>query len=136
MERTTASNGSSSSKWTVTTSAPSTPFSLDEPLCIQVASDLHLELPTASRRLPEVYGLTFTNYLTHFNLKVLQEVYGTAEGNIPVISHSLALLGDIGYPSLRDYEAFLLHQAQRFERIFVLAGNHEFYRYCFCDYCR
>ena len=41
--------------------------------------------------------------------------------NAPV----LALLGDIGSPSEPAYEAFLLRQAQRFEQVLVLTGNHE-----------
>eukprot|EP00761_Pharyngomonas_kirbyi_P013396 gb/GECH01013425.1/.p1 GENE.gb/GECH01013425.1/~~gb/GECH01013425.1/.p1 ORF type:complete len:269 (+),score=69.16 gb/GECH01013425.1/:1-807(+) len=65
----------------------------------QMISDLHLEMG--------------------FNVKSMPE--------IPVKSPVLALLGDIGYPSKPKYEEFLLHQASRFERVYVVAGNHEYY---------
>lgn len=44
---------------------------------------------------------------------------------------NLALLGDIGNPATesgyQSYRDFLLLQASRFERVFVLCGNHEYY---------
>lgn len=39
----------------------------------------------------------------------------------------LALCGDIGNPATDAYARFLNEQAQMFEKIFVLAGNHECY---------
>jgi hypothetical protein len=39
----------------------------------------------------------------------------------------LALLGDIGIPTHPGYKRFLLHQAERFDAVLVLTGNHEFY---------
>jgi len=43
----------------------------------------------------------------------------------------LALLGDIGIVNMdnkyENYKNFLLKQANQFEKIFVLAGNHEYY---------
>lgn len=43
--------------------------------------------------------------------------------NAPV----LALLGDIGIPTHEMYREFLLYQAERFQAVLVLSGNHEFY---------
>jgi len=40
----------------------------------------------------------------------------------------LALLGDIGRPSDPVYCSFLLEQANRFQKVFVLPGNHEYYK--------
>jgi hypothetical protein len=34
---------------------------------------------------------------------------------------------DIGQPRKRDYLQFLATQAARFERVFVVTGNHEYY---------
>lgn len=39
----------------------------------------------------------------------------------------LALCGDIGNPFDSKYEAFLARHSSRFEKIFVVAGNHEYY---------
>ncbi len=35
--------------------------------------------------------------------------------------------GDIGYPNKENYRAYLLEQADRFEHVLVVAGNHEYY---------
>jgi metallophosphoesterase superfamily enzyme len=34
---------------------------------------------------------------------------------------------DIGQPRKKDYLDFLKAQAERFERVFVITGNHEYY---------
>lgn len=40
----------------------------------------------------------------------------------------LFLVGDIGIPSKDEkYEKFLLDCASKFEKVFVIAGNHEYY---------
>merc|ERR1719223_1056076 len=39
----------------------------------------------------------------------------------------LALLGDIGIPTHPIYRRFLMQQAEVFEAVLVIAGNHEFY---------
>jgi predicted phosphodiesterase len=66
---------------------------------IQVASDVHLEFFKEENTIP-----------------VIEKI-----GNV------LALVGDIGYPSKRNYERFIMEHADRFEYVFVIAGNHEFY---------
>ena len=39
------------------------------------------------------------------------------------------LLGDIGLPLINDdYTNFLKEKAESFEHIFIVLGNHEFYR--------
>eukprot|EP01088_Endostelium_zonatum_P006186 TRINITY_DN18292_c0_g1_i1.p1 TRINITY_DN18292_c0_g1~~TRINITY_DN18292_c0_g1_i1.p1 ORF type:complete len:338 (-),score=83.09 TRINITY_DN18292_c0_g1_i1:299-1312(-) len=47
---------------------------------------------------------------------------------IPVCSRVLCLLGDIGYPNSESYQEFLKQQADRFEHVIVIAGNHEYYK--------
>lgn len=41
----------------------------------------------------------------------------------------LALVGDIGIPELAAYSVFLRWCSQKWKQIFVVAGNHEYYRY-------
>ena len=69
-------------------------------LRLQIASDLHLEFYNGAAPPDDIIV-----------------------PNAPV----LALLGDIGSPLSPAYEAFLLRQAQRFEQVLVLTGNHEYY---------
>jgi len=40
----------------------------------------------------------------------------------------LALLGDIGYPGTPKYDNLLREMAGKYQKVFVLAGNHEFYK--------
>ena len=45
----------------------------------------------------------------------------------------LALLGDIGDPFTKKYADFLTAISKKFEKVFVLAGNHEFYHHIYED---
>ena len=47
--------------------------------------------------------------------------------DFPIKAPYLALLGDIGDPSTETYRNFLLKQSKRYEKVFVIAGNHENY---------
>lgn len=40
----------------------------------------------------------------------------------------LAMLGDIGLAKTESYRDFVHQQAERFEKVFVIAGNHEYYK--------
>ena len=40
----------------------------------------------------------------------------------------LALLGDIGDPSTAVYEEFLVTQTEKFQKVLVVLGNHEYYK--------
>ena len=65
-------------------------------------------------------------------LQVLSDIhleFGREGFEFPQTARTLALVGDIGDPGSKLYEAFLLQQATRFDKVFVLAGNHEFYRH-------
>jgi len=68
-------------------------------LKLQLLSDLHLEFYASLDRLP----------------------------NIPVQAPVLALLGDIGYPRDDIYKEFLLQCSQRWWKVLIIAGNHEYY---------
>ena len=66
---------------------------------IQVYSDLHLEFKGARAALPPIIP------------------------RAPVV----ALLGDIGIPSLPSYEEFIFEMSDIFKQVLVVSGNHEYY---------
>lgn len=63
------------------------------------------------------------------SLQILSDLHleMISDFNFPVKAKYLALLGDIGYPFENHYKNFIHKQSNRFEIVFVLAGNHEFY---------
>ena len=77
-----------------------TEINSNAPLRIQIASDLHIEF------FDEDEDLDFL-----------------IEPKAPI----LALLGDVGYACTRQLRKFLLSQCGRFEEVWFLAGNHEYY---------
>ncbi len=72
-------------------------------LKIQYFSDLHLEF----------YDLTKLVRMIHW---------------IKPKSNICVLAGDIGYPFQKKYEVFLIAMNKKFEHIFLILGNHEFYQ--------
>lgn len=88
-----------SNSTTTTTTASSSP-SQSPSLRIQIASDLHIEFFGEKEDL---------NFLI--------------EPKAPI----LALLGDVGYACTQQLRTFLLAQSDRFEEVWFLAGNHEYY---------
>eukprot|EP00931_Biecheleriopsis_adriatica_P101326 TRINITY_DN76490_c0_g1_i1.p1 TRINITY_DN76490_c0_g1~~TRINITY_DN76490_c0_g1_i1.p1 ORF type:complete len:407 (-),score=19.75 TRINITY_DN76490_c0_g1_i1:199-1380(-) len=82
------------------------PLRIPGPPALQIASDLHLEHYSKLSEIDQ-------------NTKFSQIIVPSA----PV----LALLGDIGIPTHPIYRRFLLRQAEEFEAVLILAGNHEFY---------
>jgi predicted MPP superfamily phosphohydrolase len=49
--------------------------------------------------------------------------------NIPKISEceNICLLGDIGYPNTKIYKEFINYCSKKWENVFLLYGNHEYY---------
>lgn len=41
---------------------------------------------------------------------------------------TLFLAGDLGYPNKPSYEEFLTNMSNKFQHVYLVAGNHEFYR--------
>lgn len=77
---------------------------IEEIFKIQIASDIHLEFLKSGDDMSEIV--------------------------IPKAPY-LALLGDIGLPLKKDnYEKFLLDMSSKFKKVFILAGNHEYYHSC------
>jgi hypothetical protein len=71
---------------------------------VQYISDIHLEM---YKDLPDS---VFDNFI------------------IPDAPY-LALCGDIGIPDLKNYEKFISWCSSRWDKVFVLAGNHEYYNF-------
>lgn len=69
---------------------------------IRIISDLHLERPWR---------------INQYNIHVKKSVQ----------TKYIALLGDIGDPKQKSYKNFLFEQADNYEKVFVIAGNHEYY---------
>lgn len=46
---------------------------------------------------------------------------------IPIRAPYCVLAGDIGYPASKQYEVFLKWISNKFEKIFLITGNHEYY---------
>ncbi len=46
---------------------------------------------------------------------------------IPIASNNIALLGDIGNPNKKNYEDFLKYTSDNYDRVFLIAGNHEYW---------
>ena len=72
--------------------------------------------------------------MTHaeLELQVLSDIHlefkrSGKDFDFPVTAPYLCLLGDIGNPSTAVYKNFLHAQAQRFDQVFVLKGNHSCY---------
>eukprot|EP00933_Yihiella_yeosuensis_P059578 TRINITY_DN6100_c0_g2_i1.p1 TRINITY_DN6100_c0_g2~~TRINITY_DN6100_c0_g2_i1.p1 ORF type:complete len:389 (+),score=59.81 TRINITY_DN6100_c0_g2_i1:70-1167(+) len=103
---------------------------------LQFCSDLHLEFPLETKRLgrhllecmakvdgQEVDDPTWSSLVEH--------VVPENENIVPPRGDYLALLGDIvDGQKIRDgtYRNFLLRQCPGYKAVFVIAGNHEFYR--------
>ena len=48
---------------------------------------------------------------------------------LPVRSKNLALIGDIGNPFKNNYADFLKYTSDNYERVFIVAGNHEYWHH-------
>jgi len=67
--------------------------------------------------------LTF-QIISDIHLEINQK---ESANNIPVTAEYLALLGDIGRPHKQNYTEFLQVMSTRYKKVFVIAGNHEYY---------
>eukprot|EP01111_Echinosteliopsis_oligospora_P015481 TRINITY_DN613_c0_g1_i1.p1 TRINITY_DN613_c0_g1~~TRINITY_DN613_c0_g1_i1.p1 ORF type:complete len:266 (-),score=58.61 TRINITY_DN613_c0_g1_i1:70-867(-) len=75
----------------------------NQPVKFQIISDIHIEFPNVMKTLSE------------------EALYHPR-------APYLALLGDIGYPHQPNYRELLLQMANLYKKVFVIAGNHEFYK--------
>jgi len=56
-----------------------------------------------------------------------QEALNTFQESIHPRSSFLILAGDIGAPFSKFYESFSAHLSEKFQHIFIISGNHEYY---------
>ncbi|EFC39525.1 predicted protein [Naegleria gruberi] len=90
------------------------PNNLENYLTIQLASDVHLEFPQVKALISNV---------AEEDGKISRETnIIEAKGEV------LGLLGDIGDPFSLEYEQFVMEQAEKFKIVFIVTGNHEYYR--------
>ena len=60
-------------------------------------------------------------------VNVISELSELSELGADNVVNYLALCGDIGCPFQDNYEAFLRRHSERFDHVFVVSGNHEYY---------
>jgi predicted phosphodiesterase len=61
-------------------------------------------------------------HLEHYKLEDIDKVIPEKEANI------LILAGDIGYPEEIQYKTYIQKVSQIWEKVFLIAGNHEYYQ--------
>jgi hypothetical protein len=67
--------------------------------------------------------MTFTlQYISDIHLEFRAQPF-----NLNPVAKNLALCGDIGYLGSQRYQSFIKDCAEKFENVFVIFGNHEFY---------
>ena len=83
-------------------------------MTFQLTSDLHLEFYSDKyNRIPKYKKPKYlSNMIKSF---------------LTISAENLILAGDIGYPNSQIYEDFLTYISQKFVRVFIINGNHEYY---------
>lgn len=64
-------------------------------------------------------------YISDIHLEFLKK--GILKKFAPQPADILCLAGDIGYPHSLSYKHFLIESSKQWEKIFLIAGNHEYY---------
>lgn len=67
--------------------------------------------------------------MSHFRIQLISDVHLEFRESFSIepLAENLALCGDIGYPYHARYFKFLQENSQKFKRIFLITGNHEYY---------
>lgn len=68
----------------------------------------------------------YLQFISDIHLEFRKNKYPKFEPIIPGKSY-LALLGDIGHPSMNNYREFIDHHSKLFVHILIISGNHEYY---------
>ena len=68
-------------------------------------------------------------YISDIHLEFLSKYIknGLTKKFTPKPANVLCLAGDIGYPHSQEYEKFLIESSKHWEKVFLIAGNHEYY---------
>lgn len=101
-------------------------FSIDEnPQSVEETTPYRpsIEFPNAPAQTMDRNGL-YMQFMSDIHLE-----FRRVEG-APVFQPRaplLALIGDIGNPSMKNWRQFIWRNADRFEHVFLVPGNHEYY---------
>lgn len=84
-----------------------------------------------SRILPRLFirSNTIRHFSSKINLQYISDLHIDSHKNTPKIrpiSRYLAICGDIGQPYASNYKDFISEQANNFEKVFIVPGNHDF----------
>jgi len=85
----------------------------------QYYSDIHLEHQSSMYNNEKLFWI---EPISSYNLDI-----DTEEGTSITVKNNLILAGDIGSPNSKLYWNFLRDVSQKFDRVFLIAGNHEHY---------
>jgi len=85
----------------------------------QYYSDIHIEHQSSMYNNEKLFWVEPINY-TNLDIDI-------EEGTSVTIKNNLILAGDIGSPNSKLYWNFLRDVSQKFDRVFLIAGNHEHY---------
>lgn len=66
-------------------------------------------------------------YFSDLHLEFLKKNFNKLLSRIVPVAPVLVLAGDIGLPSNKSYEELLTNVSDKFTKVFVIAGNHEYY---------
>lgn len=71
-------------------------------------------------------GQFILQYISDLHLETQKKILPDIEPLIPGMSY-LILAGDIGNPYHEKYRNFLQINSQKFNKVFIVSGNHEYY---------
>ncbi|KAL0484621.1 Ser/Thr protein phosphatase [Acrasis kona] len=69
--------------------------------------------------------------IDHVKLQIASDLhleFSRYDFDVKRIGNCLALVGDIGSPLAENYKSFIAKQSEKYEHVFVVAGNHEYYK--------
>lgn len=66
-------------------------------------------------------------YISDLHLEFYSEARVNFDDFVTKSADYIALLGDIGYPTLENYKNFIEDCSRNFLKVFVITGNHEYY---------
>jgi len=94
-------------------------------IVLKKRSEVHIYLKQEMEKIPKI------ELKDPFRLQICSDLHVEFYDEVPKLlvpsAPYAALLGDIGVVSRDSYRQCLLQEAENFKRVFVVAGNHEFY---------
>lgn len=81
------------------------------------------------RNISHVNGIRCKSDTYNVKIQYISDIHIDTHTNMPDIrpvSNYLAICGDIGQPYAKNYKLFIKEQSKKFEKVFVVPGNHDF----------